>query len=412
MNNNRATTYDFRKLAANAATNLEHDEHVLPANRREIQSFQRHIATEGLGFARQVKYIQTLRQVFAGSHKPATKWTKEDVEAFVNRIESADYSAWTKHDYRVVLKRFFRWLRGTEDYPPEVRALKIGARCTSRKLPEEMLTEEEVGMMVPACPSPRDAAFIASLYETGCRPDELGSLRIKHVHPDQYGFVLLVNGKTGMRRARVCLFAHVLAAWLELHPRRGDPEAVLWASRTDSNCRVPPSNSILNRMVKLAARRVGINKRIYPYIFRHSRATFLASRLTEAQMNAVFGWTQGSDMPRTYVHLSGRDVDGALLQIAGVASSDAQPRESILKPWTCIRCAVSNPGTSRFCGRCAAPHDSAGVFRQEDDVAAAGEWVAEFLKHPVLGPLVKELMKKKQAAEVSPGAPPPAEACP
>ncbi len=413
MNITRTTTYDFRKLAANAVTNLENDDSVLPANRKEILNFQRHIAAEGLGFARQSKYVCMLRHVFAGCRKPAAKWTKRDVEDFVNRIEAADYSSWTKHDYRVVLKRFFRWLRGTEDYPPEVRALRIGARCMTRKLPEEMLTEEEVGRMVSACQSFRDAAFLACLYETGCRPDELGSLRIKHVHPDQYGFVLLVNGKTGMRRTRVCLFAHILATWLEQHPRRNDPDAVLWASRTDCNCRVPPSNSMLNRVVKLAARRVGINKRIYPYIFRHSRATFLASRLTEAQMNAVFGWTQGSSMPRTYVHLSGRDVDGALLQIAGVAPAHAQPRESALTPRTCIRCAETNPGTSKFCCRCAAPLDSAEVYKSEQDTVEAGRMIAELLRDdPALQAMLKERMKKKLSAAPSDGRTAPAQLAP
>jgi ribosomal protein L40E len=159
-------------------------------------------------------------------------------------------------------------------------------------------------------------------------------------------------------------------------------------------------NGALNKLVKHAARRVGIRKRIYPYLFRHSRATFLASRLTEAQMNAVFGWQQGSDMPRTYVHLSGRDVDAALLQLAGVASADAQPRESILKPRVCVRCSLGNPGTARFCSRCAAPLDSAEIMKFEDDALAAGRLVTDLLQNdPLLQAMVKERLKRKLMEE-------------
>jgi len=44
----------------------------------------------------------------------------------------------------------------------------------------------------------------------------------------------------------------------------------------------------------------------------------MANYLTEAQMNAYFGWVQGSDMPSIYVHLSGRDIDDAILKANGV----------------------------------------------------------------------------------------------
>jgi hypothetical protein len=52
---------------------------------------------------------------------------------------------------------------------------------------------------------------------------------------------------------------------------------------------------------------------------RHTRATELANILTEAQMKEHLDWVPGSDIPSTYVHLSGRDVDGAMLKAHGIA---------------------------------------------------------------------------------------------
>jgi len=65
-------------------------------------------------------------------------------------------------------------------------------------------------------------------------------------------------------------------------------------------------------------------KKVHPHKLRHSRATFLASKLTEAQMNQIFGWKQGSDMPSIYVHLSGRDMDDAILGVYGFSRINSQ----------------------------------------------------------------------------------------
>jgi integrase/recombinase XerD len=48
----------------------------------------------------------------------------------------------------------------------------------------------------------------------------------------------------------------------------------------------------------------------------------MANYLAEAQMNAYFDWIQGSDMPGIYVHLSGRDIDDAVLKANGIIEKD------------------------------------------------------------------------------------------
>jgi hypothetical protein len=51
-------------------------------------------------------------------------------------------------------------------------------------------------------------------------------------------------------------------------------------------------------------------------VFRHINSDsqyLLAGKLAEAQMNQIFGWKQSSEMLSIYVHLSGKDVDDAIL---------------------------------------------------------------------------------------------------
>jgi hypothetical protein len=53
----------------------------------------------------------------------------------------------------------------------------------------------------------------------------------------------------------------------------------------------------------------------FSWLGLRTRATHLAKFLTEDQLRVYFGWSKGSEVPARYVHLSGRDVDGALAKM-------------------------------------------------------------------------------------------------
>jgi ribosomal protein L40E len=76
----------------------------------------------------------------------------------------------------------------------------------------------------------------------------------------------------------------------------------------------------------------------------------LAQYLTESQLEEHFGWIPGSEMPRTYVHLSGKQIDDTLLRIYGIKKADSMVPELTSK--VCPRCEKLNGPTSKFCSRC------------------------------------------------------------
>lgn len=104
--------------------------------------------------------------------------------------------------------------------------------------------------------------------------------------------------------------------------------------------------------IQRIARAAGVKKRVYSHLFRHSRATEMASHLTEAQLNHHFGWVQGSRMTATYVHMSGREVDSALLRLAGVEEREKKGESKLLNARKCPGCDHINPFTARFCEKC------------------------------------------------------------
>ncbi len=68
-------------------------------------------------------------------------------------------------------------------------------------------------------------------------------------------------------------------------------------------------------------------------------------------MNEHFGWAQGSDMSAVYVHLSGKNVDTALLNTYGIKMD--QPTDTgVFKPKVCERCGVWNEFTNLVCDKC------------------------------------------------------------
>jgi site-specific recombinase XerD len=164
-------------------------------SKKNILDFYRECVLRGYSKARTIKYMDTLERIARELGKPFSQAGKSDIENLIAKVEQRNYSDWTKHDYKVILRMFYKWLRRC-DYPEEVSWIKIKG-SSNHKLPEELLSFDEVLQMVDAADHVRDKAFILTLYESGCRIGELLCMQIKHVQFDNYGAVLLVNGKTG-----------------------------------------------------------------------------------------------------------------------------------------------------------------------------------------------------------------------
>lgn len=349
---------------------MERDPEVCTENKPLIRAFSKIKLAKGDSAGRVAKVVFCLRFLAHWLKKPYDQASKDDLIALVGGLEAKpDYSEHTKYDFKIILKMFYKWLKGNdEEFPPEIKWLRAKLKNENHKLPEDLLTEDEVLKLANAANHPRDRALVLVLYETGCRIGELLSLRMKHVHFDQYGAVLRVSGKTGDRRVRIVSSASTLASWIEIYEQAKDPDAPLWQPRY--NNRKDRVNYITHRsvyeMFRLLKVKAGIRKRVYPHLFRHSRATALAGKFTEAQMKEYFGWVQSSDMAATYVHLSGRDVDDALLKMHGLIK-DTNKEEDKMKVRLCQRCKEQNSPIAKFCVRCGQPLDAEFISKIETE---------------------------------------------
>jgi len=282
-------------------------------NLKRIKDFLRRAEIENVGTVQRIKYLYGIKTLFEVVHKEFEEYTKEDLEEFLLHMKK--YSTKTAQTRWYSVVKLLRFL-GREDVFREIRP---SFRHKGMKLPEDILTVDEVQRMVREAYNVRDKALISVLYESGTRIGELLPMRVKDVTFDEYGAVLMADGKTGMRRMRI-VNVKELKDWLYFHPSGNNPEAFLWVNLYHSDEYV--GYGAVSKMLKETAERCGIKKRIHPHLMRHSRATHLANKLTESQMRIFFGWTGGSKMSATYVHLSGRDVDEAILEMNGLRKTE------------------------------------------------------------------------------------------
>lgn len=357
-------------------------------NKELITGFIDWCFSNRIGEHRAVKYISTLKFIAIDLNKDFDKVDKKEMEAYIGRLERSDKSNWTKHDYKIAVKKFYTWLNnGKETELTDWIKTTISKRET--RLPEELLTEDEVLKLIGAAMSPRDRALIALMWDVGGRIGEIANIKIKNLTFDEYGMSVLLNGKTGPRRVRAVWSIQYIMAWLEMHPDKKNNNAMLWVNLKNKSV----SYSAIRKQLIRIANRSGVNKKITPHLFRHSRATFLARHLTEAEMNIYFGWVQGSDMSATYVHLSGRDVDKSILKAHGITVEEDNNKPQIQQ---CPRCKAVNGPEALFCFKCGAALSLKTAMSIEADKSEIStELMTAILKDPGVLAAITEAMQKK-----------------
>jgi len=324
-------------------------------NKKIIFEFKDFLSLDGISFPRIIRYLWTLKDWAKLMQVDFDKATKEDIIKAVRILQENDnLRPWTKTTYKAMLKRFYKWIKKTDNHPDEVSWIKAKPKRTEREMMNngDLFTEQEVMKLINLADHPRDKALVSVLYESGARVGEIASLQIGNIKFDEYGVILNVIGKTGARHIRIISSTPYLSTWLQNHPFRNDNNAPLWINVGTTKHHEIVKYCTITSMLQRLFKRAEIKKRCNPHMFRHSRATFLADHLTEFQMNQYFGWIQGSNMPSTYVHMSGKEIDSSILALNGIKSKESS-KEIALKPKICSRCDTINAVDSKFCCKCA-----------------------------------------------------------
>jgi site-specific recombinase XerD len=220
-------------------------------------------------------YLDTVQNLILAVNKPLTKVTSMDIEMFLNTLKSTN-SAVSLNNQRRNLSAFFTWMRKShiilENPCDSVEAYK------EMQKPIDHMEPEEFEQLKNGCKHKRDRAMIEFMRSTAMRVGEIPNVNVCDIDW-RTGQINIYGEKTRSYRL-VCLDSvalkylsdYVLSRGISLNsqeplfaPVRGDKRTAL------------DSGSIRGAISTIRSR-AGMNRRVYPHLFRKTTATNIVKR--------------------------------------------------------------------------------------------------------------------------------------
>ena len=233
----------------------------------------------------------------------------------------------------------------------KIRGIKSVPKDTMTKTAADLLTPDEVSTLIGGCQRIMDRALIALLYEGGFRIGELAQLTWGAINFDSYGVVVNINFKTGIPRyVRIIMMAEYLYQWKAAYPGTPEGSSLVFLNQEGKSLK---HQAVMKRL-ETVCNRVGFTKHVTPHLFRHSRITHLILEgVSESVIKMVMWGSLHTDQFRTYVHLTGKDIDAEMMRSYGLSEkSNNEWKRPRLKPQVCPHCNSTNPPTSAYCCLC------------------------------------------------------------
>jgi integrase/recombinase XerD len=314
-------------------------------------------ATNGISIPRVNKLTYTIVALrrFVGEYE---KNSIDDIYRAIPIIKTSKtnrekhYKQNTIVDFVKILKQFYIWasLNGYSTIPVEkIKMIKNPAKNEMTKTAADILTPDEVAAFIKSCISDRDRAFFMTLYEGGFRVGELGTLTWGQVKFDKYGAVINVDFKTGKPRyVRLLMAVEYLAKWRSVYPFTPEGTALVFLNKDNK----PLTHAQVARQIERIVKRANIKKHITAHLFRHTRITDMQKDgISESVIKQVMWGSVESRMFKSYLHLTGPDVDTEILRTYGIDIPD-KPKERTLSPLQCPNCKDVNSPVSNYCKIC------------------------------------------------------------
>lgn len=285
--------------------------------RKELARYETYLKGKGVT----AEYLRTLESYLTrlGERFKPTSFLDLDQEAFSTwfaelrekGLREASIATMASH-----VKATLRWLNDGET-PRSLKGLVIGRSKPRVKSKTELLTDRDLERLLKAL-GPQKRAIVRLLRATGARPSEVLGLRREDVdlrqHDGNGEYVELTFRHTKNGQVRSVPIVDPVAVqelkdYLEIGPQAG----LLFPSPMRKG--KPLLYQTLSKAMKTAARRVGLTKRIYPYLLRHTRATELHASPAGVR-DRLMGWKSPLQW-RNYEHLETDDLRDFLFEREG-----------------------------------------------------------------------------------------------
>jgi integrase/recombinase XerD len=225
--------------------------------------FARHLhARRGLAETTVSNYVSAIRRL---APVIGLQPTPKAVEQYIERMHKAGASYSHIVNTSIALEVYCAFVG---------RPIKLGRPQKPHHLVRGTLSEAEITLLIAAARTLRERTMIATLAYAGLRNKELCRLRIRDV--DLGGQTLHVQATKTQKDRYTHISAPCVSLLAEyLRERGGQLGDLLFVCFRSGK---PYSQQNLRKMVRTAAKRAGLKKRVYPHLLRHSLATNLLHR--------------------------------------------------------------------------------------------------------------------------------------
>lgn len=163
-----------------------------------------------------------------------------------------------------------------------------------------VLSVEEVSALFDAAAFPKHRALLKAMYSSGLRLNEARQLRLVDIDSDR--MVIHVKKAKGGKE-RYVMLARLL--WEELRAYLGGKNPPTGACLFPGNDPDKPlSDRSIQKVIKTAARRAGISKRVTPHTLRHSFATHLLESGTNIRVIQALLGHRSLNTTAIYTHVA------------------------------------------------------------------------------------------------------------
>ena len=284
-------------------------------NLQYFRQFGKIFDSRDTSYIRRLRLLGTLRMLSFATTKDLKDCEREDINEIVAFSHTMNKSPKTKSDFIRDIKFMWKQLfperdeRGRIDemitpYPVRHLSPKIDKSREVRRNDKLTLFEYE-RIIEYFSDNPQIQAYITLSVESLTRPQELCYTKISDVEiNEEYAKIWISShGKEGVKFLQCIDSFPYFIKWYSKHPFKGDKDAYLFFSNGSKDRPITPDN--MNKKLKLACKKLNIDKKITPYSLKRNGVTF--SRLrgdSDVDIQHRAGWTSTKQL-QTY------DMSGA-----------------------------------------------------------------------------------------------------
>ena len=262
---------------------------------------------------KKVQHIKKLiLQLFDVTQKPLTEQNKESIDAFLSLLSNCKKSYWTKDEIRIYIKQFILWYYKDFAMVENIKAESKKGLNPQKVTENNLITEKDMEKMLRFAQGYKDKAYLLLGFWSGARPQEILNLKWKDIKFDnETADITLYSNKTERSRTFPVVKETMKALWeWKQHYSFPDvsPNDYVFVSRWKNKAMTTAG---LNKMLRKMAKASGIEKDVWSYLLRHSRATRLYEELPQQIVEKLMGH---KNMASVYAHISSRKAKEELLK--------------------------------------------------------------------------------------------------